>query len=693
MMDDHRLAGIGFGVGSATGGDASNYHGLALRDQRDSLSDAAMERIVRDAVLYGEGWGQWFLVDEDEMPADANMLLFADRRTPSGDALSLGALDKRLRMRACDADHVYEDPHDDTPDRSQMDWLIEVQRMTVERRNRVYPNAKRLPAGVFDQHDRADWWLGRASRMGGGPERDRIVRVAHYYRRLSEMVDFVWTPGFGEEARREDRLSAEQQALLAAATDVRRFRREVSVLWLHVTDGAYELMPAQRIPWGRIPYFRAVGDELVTVDGQVIKRGMVYELKDANKWMDVSASEVVQNQAVSGKDGWVAPSEAIRNHPDSWRDTRVPKSVREYDAFPLVPGPGGARQEPVPAPFYHSSRPDVESGVASMASARELIGLSTGSADAQDRDTSGAYRSGVAIDRMDRMAASNRQKYVWNAEKITAWSSGSIWKLMSPHVYDRVGRRLYISGQRSSDDDVGVIIGIPFLRQDGKLIPLGPEVGDAKSLPDPSNPEVQHDVHRFDPPSEAVKITTHATNLAQAGRAGLAETLAGLMQGNPGLTPALAEPMLAALGDRFPVKDAQERVRAMFPQPVDPSKGVPYEKLPEMVGQLQQQIQQMGQQMQALQQAADQTNAAREIESEKASSRRAEVDAKIEADLQREKMRIDAQRELKVVDVAADAEKQYNQAEADAVMKGLDAGMASTRPAPSKGGNDGNAGS
>ena len=154
VMDDFRNAGINFRIGSATSetGDpaAKAYDGLAKRDQRDNLSSSQMEQIAREAIMYGEAWGKWTLVDEGGRNVDSAPGLFTDESTVISAATLAGLQDKRLRLVSCLNDNIYPDESDTTPDRSDMNFLIEVEELSVEERNRRYPDRPRLPANLFN---------------------------------------------------------------------------------------------------------------------------------------------------------------------------------------------------------------------------------------------------------------------------------------------------------------------------------------------------------------------------------------------------------------------------------------------------------------------------------------------------------------------------------------------------------------
>ena len=649
ILHDYRKSGTGFRIGSATSevGDkaAAAFHGLAIRDQRDSLSEAEMEKVALEMVLYGLGIGKWVAVDEDGLEGGEGAL-FSDTTEEMSEALSLGAFDKRLRLVACDNENVYPDPRDTTLDKSQMSFLIEVERMTLEERNRRFPMAaqKKLPASVFDADDEKDMFWFSHGRTG--PSRDREVRVATYYKRYRKQVDYVWTPLFGEHAKREDRLTAQERAQVARAEevgDVSRFQKEASFIRMHVTDGMFELMDPWTLPFSRIPYFFAMGPVYTFTDGQRAPRGLVHQLRDTNQWMDLTASSAAFKQGIASEDGWIGSAEATRGHANDW-NTRRPKTIKLYNEYTTLPGPGGERLKLSP-PIYHSSQPALDAAAQMMGVQRELIGVQTGSADPQSRDTTSQMRSGMALKRIDEMAAASRTIFMWNLEKVTARSMGETWLSMARYVYDRPGRLVVISATQSRKPDEGWLIGVPFIRDltTGKPLPLHDLPEDVTKIPNQTNPKLMDEVFRFNPPTDAVKVTTFSMALVKAGKESLIEWLMSLAALSPPLTPILAQSVFEAAEDIIPAAgEIAARLRAAMPTPpADPTDAA---EAPALVGVLQQQMQQMQQQMQELEKKAAPAEAAREV-------------AKRNADKDVEIAKLRAQVEVYKANLAADVKR------------------------------------
>ena len=667
VMHDFRMAGVGFRVGSATsetGKDAAKaFNGLALRDQRESLAESVLERIVDEAVTYGEAWGQWLDVSEHEMsPVEGDV---------SPEAVELSMFDRRLVLREPDQDALYPDPTDTTPDRHDMGWFVEVRQVSWEERDAEFPRAARLAATSWDDFGPPDagFWFLRTT--GETAMRDRQLRLAYYYRRRYETVSYLFVTGW-DRAYREDRVSVKQQAEFeAAGAKAMIEKKRVPIIEHFVTDGRYVLAGPTRVQSGVIPYFRAYGQDLKTTDGQVIPRGLAWLLKDANSLLSVTLSELAYKESVAGQNTWIGPAESIRGHEAMWSDATVKHPIRLYNAYSRTPGPNQERV-PLEMPQHVSIVSNSESALATAGVARELLGSVAGSADPQQRDVTAQHRSAAALSKMDEMAATNRSSFIWSVEKSTMKRMGEIWLSMARVVYDRRGRHVMIAADEDSDVDEGYLIGEPFVRdpKSGAPIPLyeiapmlPEDVGEVPAeLFDPALEGRTLKVLRFSPATDVVKVTTFAANLAKASKDAKAEFLLQVMQSMPDLAPAAVVPMLRAASDIVPLDDVVENAEKLFPDPVGDSTDVGA-----MAGQLaaaQQQIQQLQAQMQELQTAADQGQAARDI-------------AALKADTDKEVAGLVEQFKLAIAQLkaATDLQKVQMQGEQKLAEKGMDAAV------------------
>ena len=686
VMHKYRESGIGFRVASATsetGDDAAKaFNGLAARDQRDSLSEAEMERVILEAVYYGEGWGTWDEVDAEGM-LDSGAMRYENGRMEFSEEASLGMFDRTLRMRACDAERIYEDPTDDTPDRRNLNWLVETEQITLEERNSRYPKAARLPLSVFDA---GDSWFPEHN-VGQGPKRDQMVVIARYYRRRLEKIEYVWHPTFGDKTIREDRLSPEQkQTIELDPMQVRRYTRNAPIIELIVTDGLFVLEGPTVLPYTTIPYFRAVNTEERLEDGERIKRGYVYRLRDMCAAMSVGLSDVFWKTAIAGTPGWIAPADAVQAYPRDWGDTTRPKNVRQYDQYTRYPG-GDGNPQPLQPPQYVSPTPDQSGSMEMLSATRDMIGATAGAADPQQRDVNAQHRSGVALDRMERMAAASRSLPIWNAEKITTRRAAEIWLMKARYTYDRIGRRLIVAGESPSKPDEGWLVGVPFVRHPstGALIPVT-TTPDQMTYPLPGTEDANGvprtlQIHRFNPATDAVKVATHAQSLNAAGNDAYAETLGQMAAALPDHALILLKASLHAMADRFPVDEVLKELDAVSPPAADTGQ-TDIMALPGQFRQLQQQFNEQQQMMQQLQEAANQTNAAKEIASLRAQTDsataqlKAQVDQivaqmKVDADLQKTRIVTEQREDAAILAAATKRDSDETAAEVTAFVEGV----------------------
>ena len=711
-MHRYRESGLWFRVGSATGetgNDAAKaFNGLAQRDQRESLGEAEMERIVNDAAYYGEGWGTW-----DEVDAEGLLQSGLARYDESGggrieyaDTAEASVFDRRLRLRHCDAEHIYEDPSDTSPDRREMAYLIETEMITLEERNARWPKAKRLPASVFSA---GDGWFTNDPDEGHGPKRDQRVVIARYFRRRVETVTYVWHPGepFKFGAVREDRLTQEQQAVVQLdPMNVRRVTKSSKIVELIVTDGLFVLEGPTTLPYETIPYFRAVHLEEKLPNGEITKRGMVYLLRDPNAAISVGLSDIFWKTAIASPPVWLATGDSTLAYPRDWEDTTRPLGIRRYDEYSRYPGSDGNPLKLTP-PQFVSPTPDLSGALQMLEVTRNFMSASAGAADPNQRETNVQQRSGVAMDRLERMRAAAQSLLTWNAEHIAIPRSGSIWVMKARYIYDRVGRHLIVAGESPSKPDEGWLVGVPFVRHPttGELVPVQVPK-DARTFPLPGSEDMTGQprtlqVHRFNPGTDAVRVVTHAQSLNAAGNDVFAENLGvmagALGQGNPAQL-VLLKGALHAIGDRFPVDDVLKGIEALSPPAADQSQ-TDLLALPGQLRAQQQQMAQMQEAMQQLQQQADQNNAAKEIAQLRgqidlmkaqmdSQTKVAIEDRKIDADREKTAKTLEQKEDAAVLAAATKLDSDETAAEVVAFTEGLKAGIADGQQQDGQGGGN-----
>lgn len=626
VMEDFRRADVGFRVGAAAGGAGEEvsaiYNGLAQADMRDVRSQAAMAKAMQECATYGMAWLQWMAV-----PVSV-----------------ANPFDQRLVLRAPNNEQVYEDPYDDTREKSDIDWLIEVERMTVSRRDARWPRNKGTePVNFESLSTQNDWWFPSGSV---GPDIDREVRVAYYYKRRYEEAELAVMPGWEKprllKSEEQARSQADIETRMMVATGMAAvMKTQMPYVEFCVLDGASPITEPARLPYSRIPYARLLGQVEIANDEEEVPRGITYYLKDMARWMSLTASDILQKQMFGSADCFLVANEGDAGELE---DPKRP-GTKHYNAF--IKGPDG-KLVPVPPPQYHSTNPAIESGIATVQVIRELQAVATGAADAPMREDTARVSSVQVLDRMDRHQAVGRGTYVWWFSNVVMQLLSDLWLDMSQAVYGRAGRVVRVAGESMTDDDQGAIVGMPFYRDDHGN-PVVVEVGDdVDRIPNPEapdDPDLSYKVIRFTPQSDRVKVTPYTGITETSGTDAALEVMNAAVQANPALGPAMAVPFVKAAAQRYPVlHEAVERAEAISPEPV--SRDMSAKDAYRLVSQLKREIAEKDQQLELATQAADQVQGAKDIEGMRAQSK--ELIAQMQDAFNRFKVTLDSETKLRL---------------------------------------------
>ena len=701
VMHDWRTADVGFRVGSAVGkggqAAARMFNGLAARDQRDGGWTGAMQAVVRDAASLGEGWGKLVVVREDGTSAEGEPLW--DGRDWSIHA-ALGVMDRRVRFEHVPPEDVWPDPHAMRDDRSDMEWLIETRWMTREKRDQLWPDAHPLEPTNFGGPARfrgQEWFRG----SGEGPARDQMVRVALYWRRVQREMDYVWLPEW-KTAVRADRVTAEQQAQMAASPlAVIVEKQETTTVELSVIDGATVLAGPTRMPMTRIPYFRSVNTEVRYGTGELVPRGLVALLRGPSKWMTVSASDAAWKQSTVGLNFMTISREALEGNEEDWENVADPSLIRVVNEWEQLPAAGQDRKQ-LRAPQWTNAEAGLDDDIRMTETIRNLAGMVGGAADSAQRAQSESARSGVAIDRLDRMGATNRSAVIYNAQHTMVQAASEIWLDVVRNVMSRRGRVIQVASETPGEPDEGVIVGVPFFRDadTGEPVPapplLSPHVDRIPLMLRDANGEYQvaegnetMRVHRFNPRTDRVMVSTFSSGLTRLGADAKAEYIGQLLASpaSQQIAPALLMSAAKAVSDVIPMDDV---IRALEPlQAPGVEDDLDVSTLVGRFNAATAENQQLRQQLEQATAAADQTAALKEIEQMKAQMRAASAEAvatiraetagivaQLRADTARYVVDTETEqrREQVMVEQTTAAETESEKNEAKAVVEGMKAG-------------------
>lgn len=263
--------------------------GLIRNIQSTSNADDAHDIAAMHSIYGGEGY--WRILTEYESPMSK---------------------DQVIRVRPINNPQlVYIDPDAQLPDKSDAQWgfvFEDVKKSTVERE---YPELKHEITSWQD--DKNNQWVTKDT-----------VRIAEYYEVefLPDTVLFleneqsVLESKLGEGVTREGDFLVHESGQRIAIID----ERETTIKkwkWYKLVGGHDEPVDSRDWPGDYLPIVSVVGIE-VNVNGEIIRKGLVRDIKDPARMVNFAFSESVQSIALQNKIPYVAAAEAIEGYENEW---------------------------------------------------------------------------------------------------------------------------------------------------------------------------------------------------------------------------------------------------------------------------------------------------------------------------------------------------------------------------------------
>ena len=394
--------------------------------------------------------------------------------------------------------------------------------------------------------------------------------------------------------------------------------------WKHcIIVGGHD-KPLDETDWAGdyLPIVSVVGKE-VNVNGEIVRKGLVRDLKDPARIVNYAYSETVQTLALQNKIPYVAAQEAIEGHKNQWRnanmsnDAYLPYNAYDSNGQPLPPP---RRQDPAVMP----------------AAQIQLLELSL----AQMRGSSGQQNanfgikseaaSGVGIQRLKAQGEVATYHFPDNLARGLKYEAKLLIDLI-PKIYtkERVMRVLGIDGQ-------------------AQMATLAPDMPDAYAEV-PSDEDIQRifnpNVGRYD-----VAIDTGPS--FQSQRQESQAVMVELARSDPSLMQKAGDIIVRSMDFQDADKLAERLAKTLPPGLADEKGGKD-----QQVAQLTQQLQQMQQESQ------QHIEQGMRLEQENEALKSGEQAKMMAAQAQQEKAQTDAQ--LKAMQIEADAQLRAQQIEAD----------------------------
>lgn len=475
--------------------------------------------------------------------------------------------------------------------------------------------------GASDWEDSGDGWVT-----------DENIRVAEYFycEKVEDTLMMLADGSVGFKSDLGDREIPRELILKERKTERKKWK------WCKLVGGKDE--PVEQTDWvGKyLPIISVVGKE-VNVNGEVIRKGQVRDLKDPARMVNFAYSETVQTLAQQNKIPYLAAAEALEGFEDEWKNAN--KTNLAALRFNAYDDNGNALPKP--------SR---ESAAVLPTAQVQLLQLST----EQMRAASGQQNSNFGI-KSEASSGIGIQRLKVQGEIATF------------HFPDNLARAMRYEGmvlldliQKVYDTPRVVrILGLDGKEEHAKLDP---------GMQQAYFEEVNADVEKIFNPTVGmydVVIDTGPSyqTLRQEGAANLNE-LAGR---NPALMSIAGDIIMRA--QDFPMAEqlADRLAKAVPPHLQDQPEGTP-----EIPPQIQAQMAQMSQQMQAMQQALQEAQQAlQKAESGEQSKVAEQLVKKRQADLdaQQKREQMDRDTETKIAQAEMDARVTLEKAQKDADTK------------------------
>ena len=397
--------------------------------------------------------------------------------------------------------------------------------------------------------------------------------------------------------------------------------------WKHcIIVGGHD-KPLDETDWAGdyLPIVSVVGKE-VNVNGEIVRKGLVRDLKDPARIVNYAYSETVQTLALQNKIPYVAAQEAIEGHENQWRnanmsnDAYLPYNAYDSNGQPLPPP---RRQDPAVMP----------------AAQIQLLELSL----AQMRGSSGQQNanfgikseaaSGVGIQRLKAQGEVATYHFPDNLARGLKYEAKLLIDLI-PKIYtkERVLRVLGIDGQ-------------------AQMATLAPDMPGAYAEV-PSDEDIQR---IFNPSVGRYDVAIDTGPSFQSQRQESQAVMVELARSDPSLMQKAGDIIVRSMDFQDADKLAERLAKTLPPGLADEKGGKD-----QQVAQLTQQLQQMQQESQ------QHIEQGMRLEQENEALKSGEQAKMMAAQAQQEKAQTDAQ--LKAMQIEADKQSAIEKANTDAVI-------------------------
>ena len=275
----NRPAGRVLPVDSTSDPDTAEILGGLIRSiQSQSQADTAHDIAAEHAIYGGEGY--WRILTEYE---------------------SDESFDQTICIKpVTNPQLVYIDPDAIAPDRSDAKWGFVFEDVSPEQAKEDYPG---IDVGSWAEDGDLGWYAKDS------------VRIAEYFWCEPE-EDTLLLLADGTTVLKSQLQGATVQAVKERPVQRKRW------YWCKLIGGETEPYEQKDWPGQYLPIVAVVGKE-INVNGRIVRKGIVRDLKDAARIVNYSYSAAVESIALQNKVPYLASSEAIEGFEDIWQSANI----------------------------------------------------------------------------------------------------------------------------------------------------------------------------------------------------------------------------------------------------------------------------------------------------------------------------------------------------------------------------------
>lgn len=387
--------------------------GMLRAIQSNSNADTAHDTAAEHSVYGGEGF--WRVLTEYETPESFDQVV--------------------VIKPLVNPQLVYIDPDAIEPDRSDAKWGFIFEDLSREQAREEHPD---MDASSWAENDAGGWTgkdkIRRAEYFWCEAEADTLLKLAD--------GTIVLKSALPEGARITGDALILPDGQLAQIAAQRPTSKAVWY-WCKLLGGEAEPIDKRVWPGQYLPIITVVGKE-VNVNGEIVRKGVVRDLKDPGRMVNYSYSAAVETLALQNKVPYLASAEAIEGFEDIWGAANIEnRSYLPYNEF-------DAEGKPLKMPSRQAPATMATAQVQMLQLSVEQMRASSGQQNANFGIRSEA-QSGVGIQRLKAQGEIATFHFPDNLARALRYEAKVILDLI-PKLYDtkRVVRVLGLDGKETS---------------------------------------------------------------------------------------------------------------------------------------------------------------------------------------------------------------------------------------------------